>query len=82
MKHSVSIIGLGYVGLTTAICFASRGINVTGIDIDKQKIRNLKKGNAEFYEKNAQKMLQKVIKNGKLKVISFFAKKASIIYFD
>ena len=72
MKHSVSIIGLGYVGLTTAICFASRGINVTGIDIDEQKIRNLKKGNAEFYEKNAQKMLQKVIKNGKLKVSDNF----------
>ncbi len=43
-KIKVSIIGLGYVGLPLAIRFIKSGVNVFGIDTDKQKILKLKSG--------------------------------------
>ncbi len=43
-SHIMEIFGLGYVGLPLAIRLASAGMNVTGIDIDAQKIARLKAG--------------------------------------
>jgi UDP-N-acetyl-D-glucosamine dehydrogenase len=43
-KVIVGIIGLGYVGLPLAVTFAKKGFRVTGIDIDKDRIERLKKG--------------------------------------
>lgn len=43
-KAIVGIIGLGYVGLPLALNFAKKGFNVIGIDIDKNRINNIKKG--------------------------------------
>ena len=39
-KSRIGIIGLGYVGLPLAILFSSKGYDVTGLDIDKTKIKN------------------------------------------
>ena len=50
MLNKVSFIGLGYVGLTTAICFASKGIEVTGYDTDLEKIKKLKEGKLTIFE--------------------------------
>ena len=50
MLNKVSFIGLGYVGLTTAICFASKGIEVTGYDSDLEKIKRLKEGKLTIFE--------------------------------
>jgi UDP-N-acetyl-D-mannosaminuronate dehydrogenase len=36
--NRVAIVGLSYVGLTTALCFMSRRINVIGVDVDTSKI--------------------------------------------
>ncbi|MEM2057269.1 MAG: 3-hydroxyacyl-CoA dehydrogenase NAD-binding domain-containing protein, partial [Thermoproteota archaeon] len=44
MGYKICIIGSGYVGLTMAACFASRGIKVTCVDIDKERIEKIKKG--------------------------------------
>ena len=43
-KAKVGIIGLGYVGLPLAITFAKRGFKVYGIDVDKDRIERLDKG--------------------------------------
>ena len=50
MLNKVSFIGLGYVGLTTAICFASKGMEVTGYDTDLEKIKKLKEGKLTIFE--------------------------------
>ncbi|MDM5154215.1 UDP-glucose/GDP-mannose dehydrogenase family protein [Bacillus sp. DX1.1] len=46
----IVLFGCGYVGLTTAICLAELGHQVTCIDVDKQKINMLKQGESPLYE--------------------------------
>lgn len=46
----VSVIGLGYVGLTLALTLADKGYQVTGVDVDKKKIDMLRKGELYVHE--------------------------------
>lgn len=80
--NKIGIIGLGYVGLTLAIAFARKGIEVIGIEKNKKIYNSLKKGEAHFYEENLNQSLLKCIKNSKLKIYKDFKKlnKLNIIF--
>ncbi|RNB80096.1 UDP-glucose/GDP-mannose dehydrogenase family protein [Brevibacillus fluminis] len=62
----ISVIGTGYVGLTTAVSFALMGHDVIGIDIDQTKVARLQKGEAGIYEPNLEKELQNMLALGKV----------------
>lgn len=59
---TVSIIGLGYVGLCTAATFASRGMRVIGIDSDETRIEQIRKGKVPVREPQLDRLLKTVIK--------------------
>ena len=62
----IGVIGMGYVGLVTAACFAEFGVFVTCIDKDKKRIRSLKEGFIPFFEPGLGEFVQRNIKQGRL----------------
>lgn len=66
-KAKVAVLGLGHVGLPTALIFARAGFHVTGIDIDATKVEALMQGNCCVEEPGIQETLATCLANGRFR---------------
>lgn len=73
----ITIFGTGYVGLVTGTCLADVGHSVICVDIDEQKVQNLKKGIVGIYEPGLENI---VLKNKKAGRLSFTSDAESAIH--
>ncbi|MDI9318929.1 MAG: UDP-glucose/GDP-mannose dehydrogenase family protein [Phycisphaerales bacterium] len=63
---NIAIIGTGYVGLVSGTCFAETGNNVVCIDINEDKINQLRKGETPIYEPGLDVLLERNIKEKRI----------------
>ncbi|MEM2909610.1 MAG: UDP-glucose/GDP-mannose dehydrogenase family protein [Nitrososphaerota archaeon] len=73
MGYKICVVGSGYVGLVTAACFASRGMRVTCVDIDKRRVEKIKRGESPIHEPGLEEILTKVTSEGLLKATDEYA---------
>jgi UDP-N-acetyl-D-mannosaminuronic acid dehydrogenase len=64
---TVSMIGLGYIGLPTAAVLASQGIEVIGVDINQHAVDTINQGRIHIVEPDLEAMVRKVVRNGRLR---------------
>lgn len=60
-------MGLGYIGLPTAIIAAQHGVTVTGVDINPNVVDTINKGEIHIVEPGLQELCKEVVSTGKLK---------------
>lgn len=68
MKKSICVIGLGYIGLPTAVMFANYGHKVYGVDVNEQTISMIRQKQLHIEEDGLQERLDKAIDSGSLTV--------------
>lgn len=71
---NIVIVGTGYVGLVSGTCFAEMGVNVTCVDVNKEKIAKLLLGEVPIYEPGLEDMVHRNIASGRLNFTTDFAK--------
>lgn len=60
----INIIGLGYIGLPTALMFAKSGVEVVGTDYNKELVNSLSNGRLTFEEEGLDELFQEALSNG------------------
>lgn len=63
----ISVIGLGYIGLPTAAVFASRKIEVVGVDVNKKAVETINKGQIHIIEPDLDIVVRSVVADGYLR---------------
>ena len=77
------MIGTGYVGLVSGVCFSDLGNDVVCVDNNKNKIDSLKNGNIPIYEPGLEELVTKNLRNNRLKFstnLKDSVKKSDIIF--
>lgn len=64
--RTVSVVGLGYIGLPTAAMFASRGLRVAGVDINPHAVETINSGRAHIEEGDLDALVERVVADGTL----------------
>ena len=67
---NICMIGAGYVGLVSAVCFSEFGWNVCCVDSDPDKIDRLNRGEVPIYEPGLEEMLQRNAATGRIRFTS------------
>jgi UDPglucose 6-dehydrogenase len=63
----LTMVGTGYVGLVTGVCFANTGNDVTCLDVDAKKIEKLRQGICPIYEPGLTELMARNYESGRLK---------------
>lgn len=63
---TITILGMGYIGLPTAIAFAKAGFTVKGFDVNKKVIETLRAGHIHIVEPSLQEAFEEALKSGRL----------------
>lgn len=79
-KPKISIVGVGYVGLVAAACFADGGFEVIASTNDSEKVRLINLGKSPFFEPGLDDLISRSINSGKLKAVN--SRKEAILNTD
>jgi UDPglucose 6-dehydrogenase len=64
---NICVVGTGYVGLTTGVCFSDLGNTVTCIEINKEKLELLRSGKSPIYEPGLEELQERNMRAGRLR---------------
>lgn len=64
--NKICVLGLGYIGLPTASTFATHGVKVIGVDVNKQVVATLQNGGLHIHEPGLRTLVQAALKSGNL----------------
>ena len=65
--HNICVVGAGYVGLVTGTCFSDLGNRVTALDLNEDRIKNLKAGQLPIYEPGLEEVVKRNVEAGRLR---------------
>ena len=80
---NISVIGTGYVGLVTGVCFAEFGVQVVCVDKDSEKIAKVRRGEMPIYEPGLEDIVARNVREGRLSFTTDTAEavRASLVVF-
>ncbi|MFF4619768.1 UDP-glucose dehydrogenase family protein [Nonomuraea jabiensis] len=77
MPYRLTVIGIGYLGITHAACMADLGFDVLGLDIDADKIRSLNQGELPIHEPGLEPVLRRGLESGRLRFTTSYEEAAA-----
>jgi len=66
---TLSVIGLGYIGLPTAAMFASTGLTTVGVDVSRRAVDAINSGHAHIEEGNLDELVERCVESGHLRAV-------------
>ena len=71
--RNICVVGTGYVGLTTGVCFADLGNTVTCVEINPEKLEQLRSGKSPIYEPGLEELQERNMRAGRLRFTDDYA---------
>ena len=68
--ETISVIGLGYIGLPTAAAFSSRQKKVIGVDVNQHAVDTINRGAIHIVEPDLDKVVKQAVEGGFLRAVT------------